>query len=224
MHLGLRPKFEVGMRLTVHDYDIIKEYGKFLPMIGTVDAARERKDGNIHRGWDYYLKPDSISVRRELIRQMENQLTAVQILVGGRPRSMTPRFKVGMRATLCRQSEIESYRGIYPLVGWIEDLEEVRANGAHRSWKYGLRSDLETEKRELVWWDELQLTRVHLTRFGRPLRNSHSALCPWCNEHGHDPRWTTWTEGAIHPDIPECKCWWHEHDTHMILCPNRKGA
>ena len=138
-----------------------------------------------------------------------------------------PKFAPGMRVVVADLEAIERYSNVHaiPMVGWVHHTSE-RLNGKqHMGWDVYVSRDKkmgesidepEYADPKYVRFDEDELQRVDLKQHGKLLRLTDSVLCPWCIEHGRDPRLQPY---YIHPNIPDCQCWHHHHDSHMPACP-----
>jgi len=128
---------------------------------------------------------------------------------------MKPKFRPGERIAVADIEAIERYGKVIPMVGWVDRCEEILNGKQHMGWWVLLRPD--NPDQPIVRYRQEEVSRIESRQYGRLVRKKDSVLCPWCTEHGRDPRWPKFL--PAHPDIPECTCWWHTHDEHMPACP-----
>jgi hypothetical protein len=128
---------------------------------------------------------------------------------------MQPKFRVGERIVVVDIDAIKQYGDALPLVGWVDHCEEILNGKQHMGWWVYLRPD--KPEQPTIRYRQEDVSRVELKRYGKVISKNASVSCPWCTKHGRDPRWPE--ESPIHPDIPNCSCWWHTHEEHMPECP-----
>lgn len=130
-----------------------------------------------------------------------------------------PKYPVGTRITVSDLDAIRNYGGILPMVGWVVSNEELFSGKQHMGWMVHIRGDHEPrgDWDTPVRWHENQVSNIPLKRYGRQLRHRPAIDCPYCLEHGRDPRITE--PYVVHPQIPDCQCWHHTHEEHLPDCP-----
>src|SRR6266704_1299999 len=131
-----------------------------------------------------------------------------------------PKFVPGMRVVVANLDVIEGYSHVptIPMVGWVHHTEERKNGNQHMGWDIYVSRDMgePLEDYDYVKFNEDEVQRVDLKRYGMLIRLNDAISCPWCLEHGRDPRLEPY---YVHPQMDDCQCWHHHHKEHMPDCP-----